>query len=161
MVQNQGSCRTHPTYTKRHLAIPESVRVPSHCLITYLEITALQSIGALEPTPSAARLETVKWLTQLINKGMDYALNTGLVTFNPAARIGRPFHKLTIKHHPALAPEKLPLLMQKLAFASIGRQTRGVIKWQLLTMTRPAEAAMTHWDEINFTTKEGTSQLGA
>ncbi|WP_210531245.1 tyrosine-type recombinase/integrase, partial [Pantoea ananatis] len=33
-------------------------------------------------------------------------------------------------------------------------QTRCLIEWQLLTMTRPAEAAMTRWDEINFDTKE-------
>lgn len=118
------------------------------------KITAQQFIGALEPTHSAGRLETVKRLTQRINEVMDYALNSGLVTFNPAARISRTFHKPTVKHRPALAPEQLPLLMKALAFASIGRQTRCLIEWQLLTMTRPAEAAMTRWDEINFETKE-------
>lgn len=34
------------------------------------------------------------------------------------------------------------------------RQTLCLIEWQLLTMTRPAEAAMTRWDEINFEKKE-------
>ncbi len=85
---------------------------------------------------------------------MDYALNSGLVTSNPAAKIGKTFHKPNVKHRPAILPEQLPLLMKNLAFASIGRQTRCLIEWQLLTMTRPAEAAMTRWDEINFETKE-------
>lgn len=44
--------------------------------------------------------------------------------------------------------------MKTLAFASIGRQTRCLIEWQLLTMTRPAEASMTRWDEIDFDAKE-------
>lgn len=117
-------------------------------------ITAQQFIAALEPTHAAGRLETVKRLTQRINEVMDFALNSGLVSSNPATRIGRTFHKLKVKHRPALLPEQLPLLMKTLAFASIGRQTRCLIEWQLLTMTRPGEAAMTRWDEINFETKE-------
>jgi len=117
-------------------------------------ITAQQFIAALEPTHAAGRLETVKRLTQRINEVMDFALNSGLVSSNPAARIGRTFHKPKVKHRPALLPEQLPLLMKTLAFASIGRQTRCLIEWQLLTMTRPGEGAMTRWDEINFETKE-------
>ncbi|WP_320204487.1 tyrosine-type recombinase/integrase [Candidatus Pantoea floridensis] len=87
-------------------------------------ITAQQFIGALEPTHVAGRLETVKRLSQRINEVMDYALNSGLVSSNPAAKIGKTFHKPKVKHRPALAPEQLPLLMKALAFASIGRQTR-------------------------------------
>ncbi len=44
--------------------------------------------------------------------------------------------------------------MKTLAFASIGRQTRCLIEWQLLTMIRPAEASTTRWDEIDFDAKE-------
>lgn len=44
--------------------------------------------------------------------------------------------------------------MKTLAFASIGRQTRCLIEWQLLTMIRPAEASTTRWDEIDFHAKE-------
>ena len=117
-------------------------------------ITAQQFIGALEPTHAAGRLETVKRLSQRINEVMDYALNSGLVSVNPAARIGRTFHKPKVKHRPALPPEQLPLLMKTLAFASIGRQTRCLIEWQLLTMIRPAEASTTRWDEIDFDAKE-------
>lgn len=117
-------------------------------------ITAQQFIGALEPTHAAGRLETVKRLSQRINEVMDYALNSGLVSVNPAARIGRTFHKPKVKHRPALAPEQLPLLMKTLSYANIGRQTRCLIEWQLLTMTRPAEAAETRWSEIDFDKKE-------
>ncbi|HHR4013760.1 TPA: integrase domain-containing protein [Salmonella enterica] len=117
-------------------------------------ITAQQFIGALEPTHAAGRLETVKRLSQRINEVMDYALNSGLISVNPAARIGRTFHKPKVKHRPALLPEQLPFLMKTLAFASIGRQTRCLIEWQLHTMTRPAEASMTRWDEIDFEVKE-------
>lgn len=44
--------------------------------------------------------------------------------------------------------------MKTLAFASIGRQPRRLIEWQLRTMIHPAQASMTRWDEIDFDAKE-------
>ncbi len=117
-------------------------------------ITAQQFIGALEPTRAAGKLETVKRLTQRINEVMDYALNAGLVTTNPAARIGRVFEKPKVRHRPALRPEQMPDLMRSLSVASIHRQTRCVIEWQLLTMTRPAEASSASWTDIDVTARE-------
>lgn len=85
---------------------------------------------------------------------MDYALNTGLVTANPAVRIGRACERPKIRHRPSLPPDQLPLLMRALSFASIRRQTRCVIEWQLLTLTRPAEASNASWADIDFTGRE-------
>lgn len=50
--------------------------------------------------------------------------------------------------------------MRTLSVASIELQTRLVIEWQLLTITRPAEAASTRWDEIDLTAKEWTIPAG-
>lgn len=51
---------------------------------------------------------------------------------------------------PSLKPEELPSLMIAVANASIKRVTRFLLEWQLHTMTRPAEAAGTRWDEIDI-----------
>ena len=40
--------------------------------------------------------------------------------------------------------------MQSLAMARIELQTRCLIEWQLLTMTRPNEAVGGKWQEIDF-----------
>jgi len=43
--------------------------------------------------------------------------------------------------------------MQALSVANIELQTRCVIEWQLLTMTRPSEASGTEWQEIDIDNK--------
>ncbi|HBQ8012200.1 TPA: tyrosine-type recombinase/integrase, partial [Klebsiella pneumoniae] len=45
-------------------------------------------------------------------------------------------------------------LMQTMRTASISLSTRCLFMWQLLTITRPAEAAEARWDEIDFDVNE-------
>jgi len=49
-----------------------------------------------------------------------------------------------------ITAQELPEFMQVLSMARIELQTRCVIEWQLLTMTRPSEAVGVKWDEIDF-----------
>ncbi|KAB0895523.1 tyrosine-type recombinase/integrase, partial [Cronobacter sakazakii] len=49
---------------------------------------------------------------------------------------------------------QLPQLMQTMRTASISLSTRCLFMWQLLTITRPAEAAEARWDEIDFDANE-------
>lgn len=51
---------------------------------------------------------------------------------------------------PTIKPSELPEFMQDLSYASIKVTTRCLIELQLHTMTRPAEAAMAKWSEIDF-----------
>ncbi len=44
--------------------------------------------------------------------------------------------------------------MQTIRMASISLSTRCLFMWQLLTITRPAEAAEARWDEIDFDASE-------
>ncbi len=55
---------------------------------------------------------------------------------------------------PSIRPEQLPQLMQTMRTANIILPTRCLFMWQLLTISRPAEATEARWDEINFETKE-------
>jgi len=155
MVQNQAIRRVGRAYTLNDIWRSLSKYVFPHIgSLSIASITTQQFIGALEPTRAAGKLETVKRLTQRINEVMDYALKSILVTTNPAARIDRVFEKPKVRHRPALRPEQMPDLMRALSVASIHRQTRCVIEWQLLTMTRPAEASSASWADIDFTARE-------
>lgn len=114
------------------------------------QITAPQAIRILKPIEAKGHLETIKRLTQRLNEVMIYALNAGLISVNPLADIRANFRKPVKEHMPSLKPEELPSLMIAVANASIKRVTRFLLEWQLHTMTRPAEAAGTRWDEINI-----------
>jgi len=54
---------------------------------------------------------------------------------------------------PTLRPEELPNLIRSLVMSNLSLTTRCLIKWQLLTLERPAEASGTRWSEINFDEK--------
>ncbi|MCP2005599.1 UNVERIFIED_ORG: integrase [Buttiauxella agrestis ATCC 33320] len=124
------------------------------------ELTARMFVLTLEPIKARGNLETLKRVLQRINEVMDYAANSGLIEVNTAANVRKAFPTPVKKHMPTIRPEQLPELMQALSIASIERQTRLLIEWQLLTVTRPAEAAEARWEEINLTDSTWTIPAG-
>ncbi len=137
----------HATDTWRSLELhifPSLGKVPIH------KITAVKAIDIINPIAAKGSLETVKRLCQRLNEIMIYAVNTGLITSNPLAGIGKAYQTPVKQHLPTLKPEQLPTLLKTLSFASIKTTTRCVIEWQLHTMVRPSEAAGARWDEIDF-----------
>ncbi|TYL41009.1 integrase domain-containing protein [Dickeya sp. ws52] len=124
------------------------------------QLTARHFITALEPIQASGKLETVKRVSQRINEVMDYAVNSGLIPANPAAKIRKAFQTPVKTHMPTIRPEALPGLMKTLSVTSIELQTRLLIEWQLLTVARPAEAAETRWSEIDLTQNTWTIPAG-
>lgn len=124
------------------------------------ELTARKFVTILEPIKARGNLETLKRVLQRINEVMDFAANSGLIEINTASNVRKAFPTPVKKHMPTIRPEQLPDLMQTLSIASIERQTRLLIEWQLLTVTRPVEAAETRWEEINLTDKTWTIPAG-
>lgn len=124
------------------------------------ELTARKFVTVLEPIKARGNLETLKRVLQRINEVMDFAANSGLIEINTASNVRKAFPTPVKKHMPTIRPEQLPDLMQTLSIASIERQTRLLIEWQLLTVTRPVEAAETRWEEINLTGNTWTIPAG-
>lgn len=85
---------------------------------------------------------------------MIYAQNTGLIVSVPSINIGKAFEKPQKKNMPSISPVQLPQVMQTMRHANIILPTRCLFMWQLLTISRPAEAAEARWDEIDFDAKE-------
>lgn len=85
---------------------------------------------------------------------MVYAQNTGLIDAVPSVNIGKAFEKPQKKNMPSICPDQFPQLMRTMRTANIGLSTRCLFMWQLLTITRPAEASGARWDEINLEAKE-------
>lgn len=122
--------------------------------ISVTDIKAHILVQAIQPVQARGALETVRRLCQRINEVMIYAQNTGLIDAVPSINIGKAFEKPKKKNMPSIRPEQLPQLMQIMRTANIILPTRCLFMWQLLTISRPAEAAEARWDEINFETKE-------
>lgn len=124
------------------------------------ELTARTFVTMLEPIKARGNLETLKRVLQRVNEVMDFAANSGLIEVNSAVNVRKAFPTPVKKHMPTIRPEQLPELMQAISIASIERQTRLLIEWQLLTVTRPSEAAFTKWAEINLDDKTWTIPAG-
>lgn len=108
----------------------------------------------MQPVQARGALETVRSLCQRINEVMIYAQNTGLIDAVPSINIGKAFEKPQKKNMPSIQPDQLPKLMQTMRTASINLSTRCLFMWQLLTITRPAEAAEARWEEIDTKARE-------
>ncbi|WP_374444911.1 integrase domain-containing protein [Providencia sp.] len=129
---------------------------PSVGHLPITDLTARDFINALEPVAALGKAETVKRVAARINEIMDYAVNTGYIATNPAARISRAFAAPMRRNMPTIRPEELPDFMRALSVARVELQTRLLIEWQLLTVCRPADAAGTKWSEIDLDAKEWT-----
>lgn len=112
------------------------------------EITAPKLIDVMRPIEASGRLETVKRVNQRINEVMIYAVNTGIIHANPLAGVKAAFKSPEKRNMPTLEPHELPEFLERLQDASLTLTTKWLIRWQLHTMTRPAEAAGARWDEI-------------
>ncbi|TVP12311.1 integrase domain-containing protein [Shewanella sp. KCT] len=114
------------------------------------QIKAPLVIAIFRPIEAKGNLETVKRLSQRLNEVFNFAVNCGYTDSNPLSGIKAAFKKPKKESMASIKPEELNELMRTLAQASIKRTTRCLIEWQLHTMTRPSEAAMTEWAEIDF-----------
>ncbi|MCD9494569.1 integrase domain-containing protein [Photobacterium carnosum] len=114
------------------------------------ELRPKQVIAILQPVAAKGNFETIKRLCQRINEIMIFAVNTGVIEFNPLNGIKAAFESPQKKNMPTIPPAELPRLISAIFNASIKITTRNLILWQLHTMTRPSEAAGTCWAEIDF-----------
>ncbi|WP_392558440.1 integrase domain-containing protein [Orbus mooreae] len=114
------------------------------------QITAVKVINALQPLHESNKLETVKQVCSRANEIMYYAVNKGIIDNNPIAKVTAVFSKPKSKSRPTIKPDELPDFMKALSMANIELQTKLVIEWQLLTLTRPSEAVGAKWEEIDL-----------
>jgi len=122
--------------------------------VSVTDIKAHTLVQAVQPVQARGALETVRRLCQRINEVMTYAQNTGLIDAVPSVNIGKAFEKPQKKNMPSIRPDQLPQLMQTMRTASISLSTRCLFMWQLLTITRPAEAAEARWEEVDIEARE-------
>lgn len=117
--------------------------------IPVTELKAHDLIAALSPIKARGALETLRRIVQRVNEVMEHAINLGMIDVNPLYRVNRVFDKPEVTNMPTILPERLPELVQRIETTNLCLLTRYLIKWQLLTLVRPGEAAGTMRYEID------------
>lgn len=80
---------------------------------------------------------------------MVYTITMELIDTNPVYGISSVFEKPKKQNMLTIRPEALPQLIRDIRLSNLGVLTRCLLEWQLLTLTRPSEAADARWQEID------------
>lgn len=127
------------------ITAPKVIAVVQKVIDRPAEVTANKQIRVQKGRP-----EVVKRLCQRFNNIMTFAVNSGLITFNPLTGITETFSSVKATNHPTINADELPQLLKTVRYANIKHITRFLFEFQLHTMTRPGEAAQAKWVEIDL-----------
>ncbi|NBI13758.1 integrase arm-type DNA-binding domain-containing protein [[Haemophilus] felis] len=127
----------------------ERILLPAFGNYPITQITAPMALKAFKPLQDKGTLETLKRAIQKLNEIMTYALHREIILSNPTANISKEFDSPKVEHFKTIKPEDLTEFLFSLNNAQIHLQTRYLILWQLLTMTRPNEAATARYCDID------------
>lgn len=115
------------------------------------EIRPFDIVEALRGMEERGVLEYLRRTKSSLSLMFGYAVDSGLIDFNPVKAIGnQAFIRPKKQHFEALTPEQLPLLIERLYAEQVGVITRCAIYWQFLTMTRPNEAVSARWEDLDI-----------
>lgn len=137
------------SYAKDVKSLIERILLPSFGNLPISQITAPVALKAFKPLQDKGTLETLKRSIQKLNEIMTYALHREMINQNPIVNLSKEFDSPKVEHFKTITPEDLPEFLLTLNNAQIHLQTRYLILWQLLTMTRPNEAAMAKYSDID------------
>ena len=131
---------------ERHI-FPDLGNTPIHI------ISAPDVIQILRPLEARGTLETVSRMCRRVNEVMNFAVNSGIIHFNPLISISEVFKKPKPKHYPSIKPDELGEFLNSLNNGSMKTVTKQLILWQLHTMVRPGEAVKARWCDIDIDEK--------
>ncbi|KGQ32006.1 tyrosine-type recombinase/integrase [Gallibacterium anatis] len=116
-------------------------------------ITPMQVVNIIDPLFKRGIANTGILLMRNINEIMVYAVNRGIIEFNKCTNVSATFNAHQSKHHPTIRPEELPEFLKALNDSRVELIVKLLVKFSLLTITRPSEAAHAEWQEVDFENK--------
>jgi len=148
-----------PTWSKRHGArVLKSLEVHifpklGPCPIT--EITAPMILAAIRKIEENGAPTEAKRTLQRVGTVIDYAIDTGRATLNPARGKRNAIITPPTKHWPALPRAELPeFLTQLSADQTTSPANKIALRLLMLTMTRPGEIRGAMWSEFDLNRAE-------
>ncbi|MBD8152263.1 tyrosine-type recombinase/integrase [Pantoea agglomerans] len=114
-------------------------------------IGKLTAVGVIERLRAYAERPSLRdKIIQILNNIMDYAVNSGVISVNPLAKITKAFPAVRVTHLPTLSRHELPAFMAFWNSAPLVPAVRLALKFQIATMVRPGEARQALWPEIDL-----------
>lgn len=114
------------------------------------DISAPLAIEKLKPLEREGKLDTLHRMIGYLNQIMIYAVNRGIIQYNPTADIGRVFIKPVAENNPTIRPEALSKLFIDLQDSTLEIETRCALELLLLTAGRAGAITQLEWQEVDF-----------
>lgn len=141
-----------PRYAAQVLAALEYNVLPAFKGRDVRTIKTAEIVSVLRGMEERGVLEYLRRTKSSLKLFFDYLVADGTIDLNPVSIIGQQvFRKPREQHFDALKTDDLPMLIEKLETTKgVSPRTRLLAYWQLLSMTRPSEAAGTRIAEIDL-----------
>lgn len=117
------------------------------------DISAPIAIEKLKPLERERKLDTLHRMIGYLNQIMIYAVNRGVIKYNPTADIGKVFLKPVVENNPTIRPELLGKLFEDLQNSTLEIETRCALELLILTAGRAGAITQLEWSEVNFEEK--------
>ncbi len=117
------------------------------------DITELKVRDLLEPlkaVEATGKLDVASRLQQRVTGVMRYAMQNGLIDYNPAQDLVGAIATRKANHHPALQLEQLPDFLQRLDDYGGRKLTRLAVQLALVVFIRSSELRFARWQEIDL-----------
>lgn len=117
------------------------------------DIKSLKTRDLLTPikkVSDSGRLEVASRLQQRVTSIMRYAVQTGLIEYNPAQDIAGVVPTRKVKHRPALSLDRIPELLHRISNYKGRSLTQLAVELTLLIFIRSSELRFARRGEIDF-----------
>ncbi|MGC9157812.1 MAG: tyrosine-type recombinase/integrase [Terracidiphilus sp.] len=118
------------------------------------DVNALDVQGLVYRKRDNGRIAAAIQLRMVIKQMFDYAIETRLVTVNPAAMVATRYIGKARKRTRVLTPKEIRLYLRTIYQSNIRRQFKLALHIILLTLSRKSELLLARWEHVNFETGE-------
>ncbi|EKM0531484.1 tyrosine-type recombinase/integrase [Cronobacter turicensis] len=120
------------------------------------ELKTRDLLAPIKAVELSGRLEVASRLQQRTTAIMRYAVQSGLLDYNPAQEMVGAVASSNRQHRPALELKRTPELLQRIDSYTGRPLTRRAVELTLLVFIRSSELRFARWSEIDFETSMWT-----
>jgi integrase len=120
------------------------------------ELKTRDLLAPIKAVELSGRLEVASRLQQRTTAIMRYAVQSGLLDYNPAQEMVGAIASSNRQHRPALELKRTPELLQRIGSYTGRPLTRLAVELTLLVFIRSSELRFARWSEIDFETSMWT-----
>jgi integrase len=117
---------------------------------TLKDVTALDVQALVYRKRDNGQVSAAIQLRGVIKQLFDYAIETRLVTINPASMVATRYIGKARKRSRVLTPNEIRLYLRTIYQSNIRRQFKLALHIILLTLSRKSELLLARWEHVNF-----------